>query len=93
MRRFSFFALGALLVAAGCSKSPTINIPPPPPARMFVANFLTATVTAMTQPLSATSTVSTTIHTALATGWRCDRPRGQPHRAERKHFLCLRAAR
>jgi len=63
VKRFGLFVLGVLSFAAiaGCSKSPTINIPPPPPARMFVANFTSSTITAYTQPLGPTSTASTTI--------------------------------
>jgi len=57
--RVLLFALSTA-VLAGCSKNPTISIPPPPAARLFVADVTNGLV-AFTQPLSSTSTPSLTV--------------------------------
>jgi hypothetical protein len=63
VKRFGLFVLGVLSFAAiaGCSKSPTINIPPPPPARFYVANFVCHDLVVFPQPLSASSTPAFTL--------------------------------
>ena len=58
MRLFATRALFFLLstaAIAGCSKSPTISIPPPPPPRMYMADLNTGLL-AFSQPVGATST-------------------------------------
>jgi hypothetical protein len=69
VKRFGLFVLGVLSFAAiaGCSKSPTINIPPPPPARVFVADLNNGLVV-FSQPVTSASTPSFTIPGASTAG-------------------------
>ncbi|MBV8171385.1 MAG: hypothetical protein JO219_05580 [Candidatus Eremiobacteraeota bacterium] len=60
MKRFPLVLLIGLLLAAGCAKNPVISIPPPPPARLFVADLISGLVV-FTQPITSTSTPSFTI--------------------------------
>jgi len=67
VKRFWLLALSALVLAAGCAKNPVISIPPPPPARLFVADLDNGLVV-FTQPITASSTPSFTIPGAGTSG-------------------------
>ena len=69
MKRLGLFALCALSLAvvAGCSKSPVISIPGPPPARLFVADLNNGLVV-FTQPVTSGSMPSFTIPGAGTAG-------------------------
>ena len=64
--RVLLFALSAAALA-GCSKNPTIQIPPPPAPRLFVADNLNGLL-AYNQPLSSTSMPSLTVASLAGAG-------------------------
>jgi len=67
LRRFGFLALSVVALGfAGCQKSSVINIPPPPPAQLYVANFLSQQVNSFSRPITPASSPNTTLHVASA---------------------------